>query len=65
VDGQPTVSVQYDPLELLHFMGRDFAPMNLMCERAGMFEDRIEQREAITPELLRVLEAVADALQEK
>ena len=37
VDGQPTVSVQCDPLELLHFMGRDFAPMNLICERAGMF----------------------------
>jgi len=26
VDGQPKVGVQYDPLELLHFMGRDFAP---------------------------------------
>jgi len=44
VDGQPTVSVQCDPLELLHFMGRDFAPRNPICERAGMFEDRIYLR---------------------
>ena len=44
VDGQPKVSVQYDPLELLHFIGRDFAPMNLICERAEMFERGIYDR---------------------
>ena len=44
VDGQPKVGVQCDPLELLHFIGRDFVPLNLICERAGMFEDRIYLR---------------------
>ena len=44
VDGQPTVNVQCDPQEVLHFISLDFAPMNLICERAGMFEDRIERR---------------------
>jgi hypothetical protein len=44
VDGQPTVGVQYDTLQLLDFVSRDLAPMNLICKRAGMFEDRIEQR---------------------
>jgi hypothetical protein len=44
VDGRPNVGVQCDPLELVHFIGRDFAPMYLIWERAGMFEDRIEQR---------------------
>jgi hypothetical protein len=44
VDGQPKVGVQCDPLVLLHFIGRDFVPMNLICERAGMFEGRIYQR---------------------
>ena len=44
VDGQPKVGVQYDPLELLHFISRDFAPMNLICERAEMFERGIYDR---------------------
>jgi hypothetical protein len=44
VDGQPNVGVQCDPMELVYFIGRDFAHMNMVCERAGMFEDRIEQR---------------------
>ena len=44
VDGQPNVGVQCDPMELVCFIGRDFAHMNLNCEWAGMFEDRIEQR---------------------
>ena len=44
VDGQPTISVQCDPLELLHFISRDFAPMNLICERAEMFERGIYDR---------------------
>jgi hypothetical protein len=37
VDGQPKVGVQCDPVELLHFIGRGFAPMNSICERAGIF----------------------------
>jgi hypothetical protein len=38
------VKVECQPLEMLDFIRRDFVPMNAMCERAGMFEDRIEQR---------------------
>jgi hypothetical protein len=44
VDGQPKVGVQYAPLELVRFIGRDFAPMNLICERAEMFERGIYDR---------------------
>jgi len=42
--GQVQVSVTCEPLDLLNFIKRDFLPMNLMCERAGMFEDRIYDR---------------------
>jgi hypothetical protein len=38
------VAVVCNPLDLLNFLKRDFLPMNLMCERAGMFEDRIYDR---------------------
>jgi hypothetical protein len=38
VDGQTQVAVTCDPLELVNFLKRDFLPMNLMCERAEMFE---------------------------
>jgi hypothetical protein len=31
-------------LDLLTFLKRDFMPMNLMCDRAGMFEERIHDR---------------------
>jgi hypothetical protein len=44
VDGQIQVAVTCDPLDLLTLLKRDFLPMNLMCERAGMFEDRICDR---------------------
>ena len=44
VDGQPTVGVECDPVELLHFVGRDFAPMNVMCDRGEMFERLIYDR---------------------
>jgi hypothetical protein len=44
VEGKPTVAVTCDPLYLLDFLKRDFVAMNLVCERADMFEDRIEQR---------------------
>ncbi len=42
--GEPKASVQYDPLELLRFIQRNFAPLNLMMERAGMSEMDIYQR---------------------
>lgn len=44
VDGQPTVGVKYDRLELLRFVGKDFEPMNDMCGRAGMTERSIYDR---------------------
>ena len=44
VDGSPSVGVQYDPVELLSFLSRDFGPMNAMCERAEMFESLICER---------------------
>lgn len=44
MDGQPKAAVSYDPLELLRFIGNDFGPMNLMCERAEMFESGIYGR---------------------
>jgi hypothetical protein len=44
VDGQVKVAVTCDPLDLIKFIQRDFMPMNLMCERAEMFEERIYDR---------------------
>lgn len=44
VDGQPDVTVSFDPIELLQFLSRDFGPMNVMSERAEMFEDHIYDR---------------------
>jgi hypothetical protein len=44
VDGQVAVKVTCDPLDLLKFLKRDFMPMNLMCERAAMFERGIYDR---------------------
>ena len=48
VDGRPNVAVNYDRLELLHFIGNDFVPMNAMCARAEMFERLIyDQSKAV------------------
>jgi hypothetical protein len=44
VDGQPNVVVDYDRLELVQFIRKDFVPMNAICERAGMFERLIYDR---------------------
>ena len=44
VDGRATVGVQYDPLERVRFLGREFVPMNLICERGQMFERGIYDR---------------------
>ena len=44
VDQQPEVSVEYHRMEQLQFISADFAPMNAICERGGMFEDRIYDR---------------------
>jgi hypothetical protein len=42
--GQPQAAVTCKPLDLLNFIKNDFMPMNLMCERAGMSENRIYDR---------------------
>lgn len=44
VDGRTQVAITYDPLDLLKLFKRDFIPMNLMCERAEMFERGIYDR---------------------
>jgi hypothetical protein len=44
VDGRPNVAVEYGPVELLRFVGNDFDPMNVMCERAEMSERMIFDR---------------------
>jgi hypothetical protein len=44
VDGQTQMAVTCDPLELINFIKRDFMPMNLMCERAELFERGIYDR---------------------
>ena len=48
VDGRPNVAVNYDRLELLHFIGNDFGSMNAMCDRAEMFKRLIyDQSKAV------------------
>jgi hypothetical protein len=44
VDGQFDVAVTCNPLDLFNLLTQDFLPMNLMCERAGLDEDRIFDR---------------------
>lgn len=44
MDGQPNVGVEFDQLELLQFLSRDFEPMNLICDRGQMFERLIYDR---------------------
>lgn len=43
-DGSPNVKVEYEPLELIEFLKRDFLPMNAVCERTGMFDRYVEAR---------------------
>jgi len=44
VDRATKVTVEFDRPELLEFLRGNFGPMNTMCERAGMFEQRIYER---------------------
>jgi len=44
VDGKTNVAVTFDPLDVVNFIKHDFMPMNLMCDRAEMFERRIYDR---------------------
>ncbi|MCX6874308.1 MAG: hypothetical protein NTW21_10950 [Verrucomicrobia bacterium] len=42
--GEPMAQVEYDPLDLLRFIERNFIPLNTMMERAGMSEMDIYHR---------------------
>jgi hypothetical protein len=42
--GDLHLTVACDPLDLVNFIKGDFTPMNLMCDRAGMSEERICDR---------------------
>lgn len=42
--GQPKAAAQYDPMDLIHFVQKNFVPLNLMMERAGMSEMDIYNR---------------------
>lgn len=44
VIGAPAAMLQLDSLELVRFVANGFAPMNAMCERAGMSEYEIWKR---------------------
>ena len=44
IDQRANVAVEYDRGELLQFLQEGFGPMNALCERGGMFEQRIYER---------------------
>jgi len=44
VDGREKVAVEFNPLELVRFLSKDFMPMNVMCDRAEMSERSIYDR---------------------
>ena len=44
LQGRDNVQVSLDPLEILQFISVGFAPMNELCERAGMSEGQIFDR---------------------
>ena len=44
VDGRDYVAITYDPLDILNFLKKDVVPMNAICERAEMFEERVYGR---------------------
>lgn len=43
-DGEPLARVAYEPLDLIRFIEKNFAPLNAMMERAGMSEMDIYNR---------------------
>jgi hypothetical protein len=42
--GEPKAAVEYDPIDLLRFIEKNFIPLNTMMERAGMSEIDIYNR---------------------
>jgi hypothetical protein len=57
VDGQPNCLVQYDPLELLHFLQADLPHMSSACQRAGMLNHLAQERTKRLFELFDLLNA--------
>jgi hypothetical protein len=41
---EPNAAVEYDPMDLIHLVQKNFVPLNLMMERAGMSEMDIYER---------------------
>ena len=44
VDGRIQVAMTCDPMVILNFLKEDFLRMNVICDRAEMFEERIYDR---------------------
>jgi len=42
--GQPKAAVEYDPMDLIRFITKNFGPLNAMMEHAGMSEMDIYNR---------------------
>ena len=42
--GEPMAAVEYDPMDLIRFIEKNFGPLNAMMERAGMSEMDIYNR---------------------
>jgi len=42
--GEPMAKVEYDPMDLLRFIEKNFVPLNTMMVRAGMSEMDIRKR---------------------
>ena len=42
--GEPNAAVEYDPMDLINFIKKNFVPLNMMMERAGMSEMDIYNR---------------------
>ena len=42
--GEPLTCVECNPLEIIAFIQKNFGPLNLMMERAGMSEQAIYER---------------------
>ena len=44
IDGRSDCQVHYEPTELIDFLKQGFPYMNQICDRAGMFPDRVAAR---------------------
>jgi len=42
--GEPKAAIEYNPMDLINFIAKNFGPLNMMMERAGMSEMDIYNR---------------------